>query len=251
MAAPAIGLAVVLVVFELLSRLDIVPRSSFPPVTEIFGRLAELVRTSEFWSTVARTLRAWGTAMLIACVIAIPLGMVIGATRVGYLLSKLTIDFLRPVPSVALIPLLVLIYGTKPRLAVVLAVIGAVFPLLFQSMYGIRDTDPVAADTARAYGLSPVQRVRRIVLPTCLPFLMTGLRISSSIALILVVTGEYLVGIPGVGQATFLAQNSGAYTTMYAWVVTAGLLGLAFNMAFERLARAALFWHPSQRDVPR
>jgi len=247
LVAPAVGLAVVLVTLESLSRFDIVPRASFPPVTEIFDRLWDLVRTEEYWLTIGRTMRAWGIAMVVAGVIAVPLGMLIGTSRSGYVASKLTIDFLRPIPSVALIPLLVLIYGTRPTLKITLAIIGAVFPLLFQSMYGVRDVDPVARDTARSFGLGRWQRIRAVVLPTCGPFLLTGLRISSSIALILVVTGEYIVGIPGIGQATFLAQNSAAYQSMYAWVVSAGAVGLVLNSGFQFAERRTLFWHESQR----
>lgn len=247
LVAPAGGLALVLFTLEALSRLDIIPRESFPPVTEIFDRLWDLLRTTEYWLTIGRTMRAWAIAMVIAGMIAVPLGLLIGSSRSGYLASKLTIDFLRPIPSVALIPLLVLIYGTRPTLKITLAVIGAVFPLLFQSMYGVRDVDPVAGDTARSFGLSRWQRIRAVVLPTCGPFLLTGLRVSSSIALILVVTGEYIVGIPGVGQATFLAQNSAAYQSMYAWVVTAGIVGLVLNSGFQLVERRTLFWHESQR----
>jgi ABC-type nitrate/sulfonate/bicarbonate transport system permease component len=249
LTAPIVGLAVVLIGLEALSRSDVIPRQSFPPVTEIFDRLWDLLRTSEYWLTIGRTLRAWGIAMVIGALIAVPLGMLIGSSRTGYLASKLTIDFLRPIPSVALIPLLVLIYGTRPTLKITLAVIGAVFPLLFQSMYGVRDVDPVARDTARSFGLTRWQRVRAVVLPTCGPFLLTGLRISSSIALILVVTGEYIVGIPGIGQATFLAQNSAAYQSMYAWVVTAGVIGLLLNSGFQFAERRVLFWHESQRGA--
>lgn len=247
LVAPAVGLAVVLVTLEALSRLDVVPRSSFPPVSEIFERLWELLSTKAYWLTIGRTMRAWGIAMVIAALIAVPLGMLVGSSATAFHASKLTIDFLRPIPSVALIPLLVLVYGTRPTLKVTLAVIGAVFPLLFQSMYGVRDIDPVARDTVRSFGLNRWQRIRAVVLPTCGPFLLTGLRISSSIALILVVTGEYIVGIPGIGQATFLAQNSAAYQSMYAWVVTAGVVGLLLNSGFQFAERRILFWHESQR----
>jgi ABC-type nitrate/sulfonate/bicarbonate transport system permease component len=244
---PLIGLAVVLALFEMASRTDLFPRESFPPVSEIFAELWDQARTGAFWTAVGQTARGWAVAMLVAILIAVPLGMVIGATRIGYLLARFTIDFLRPIPSVALIPLLVLIYGTRPTLKITLAVFGAVFPLLFQAMYGVRDVDPVATETARAYGLGPIARVRRVVLPSCLPFVVTGVRISSSIALILVITGEYVVGVHGVGRSVFLAQSGGAYSQMYAYVVTAGLLGLTLNLVFQAAERRLLFWHASQR----
>jgi ABC-type nitrate/sulfonate/bicarbonate transport system permease component len=244
---PVAGLAVVLGLLEVASRTDVLPSGSFPPVSEIFAELGRLLGTEEFRSAVFQTLRGWAVAMVIAIVIAVPLGLAIGATRIGYLLSRVTIDFLRPVPSVALIPLLVLIYGTRPELKITLAVFGAVFPLLFQAMYGIRDVDPVAKDTARAYGLGAVQRLWRVILPSTLPFVVTGIRISAAIALILVVTGEYVVGVEGVGRSVFIAQSSAAYAQMYAYVVAAGVLGLALNAGFQAAERRALFWHASQR----
>jgi ABC-type nitrate/sulfonate/bicarbonate transport system permease component len=111
---PIIGLVVVLLGFELASRTELLPRSSFPPVTEIFTKLADIVTTGDYRTALLQTLHGWSVAMLLACAIGLPLGMLVGATRLGYLLTRVTVDFLRPIPSVALIPLLVLIYGTRP-----------------------------------------------------------------------------------------------------------------------------------------
>jgi ABC-type nitrate/sulfonate/bicarbonate transport system permease component len=86
-----------------------------------------------------------------------------------------------------------------------------------------------------------------VILPSCLPYLVTGLRIASSVALILVVTGEYVVGVEGLGQEVLVAQSGGAYDQMYAYAITAGLLGLALNGLFQVTERFVLFWHPSQR----
>ena len=245
---PACGLAVVLGAFELASRTNVLPRSSFPPVSEIFAELGRIAGTDEYRTALFQTIRGWAVAMGIAILIAVPLGLLIGATRIGYLLARVTVDFLRPIPSVALIPLLVLIYGTRPALKITLAVFGAVFPLLFQAMYGVRDVDPIAKDTARSFGLSGLQRLRWVILPSCLPFVITGVRIASSIAVILVVTGEYIVGVEGLGRSVFLAQSGADYDQMYAYVVTAGLLGLVLNSVLQAGERRILFWHASQRN---
>ncbi len=244
---PALGVAVALAAFEVAPRVGVLPRSSFPPVSEIFATLADIVTTRDLWQAVRDTLDAWVRAMVIATLIAVPLGLAIGSSRVGALLSRLTIEFLRPIPSVALIPILVLIYGTRPSLKVALGAFGATFPLLFQAMYGIGDVDPVAKDTATSFGMGWWTRLGRIVLPSCAPYLATGLRISASVALILVVTGEYVVGVPGLGQKVLVAQSGGAYDLMYALIVVAGLLGLAVNLCFHAVERRVLFWHPSQR----
>jgi ABC-type nitrate/sulfonate/bicarbonate transport system permease component len=248
---PAGGLVVVLAAFEAASRTDVLPHRSFPPVTSIFAELGRISVTGDYWQALGDTLQGWATAMLLASLIAVPLGLLIGATRIGYLLARFTVDFLRPIPSVALIPLLVLLYGTRPSLKITLAVFGATFPLLFQAMYAVRDVDPVAKDSARSCGLTGAQRLRWVILPSCVPFVVTGVRLASSIALILVVTGEYVVGVEGIGKSVFMAQSGAAYPKMYAYVVTAGLLGLALDTVFELVERWMLFWHVSRREVAR
>jgi ABC-type nitrate/sulfonate/bicarbonate transport system permease component len=244
---PLLGVAIALGVFELAPRIGILPSSSFPPPSEVLVELADLVGTPEFRSALWNTSWTWAVAMVITTLIAVPLGMFIGSSTAATLFSRLTIDFLRPIPSVALIPLLVLLYGTQPRLAIILAVFGAVWPLLFQAMYAIRDVDPVARDTATAFGLGPFARLRRVVLPSCTPFIATGMRLSASVALILIVTGEYVVGVDGLGKEVFIAQSGGAYAAMYAYIVTAGLFGVAINLAMAATERRLLFWHASQR----
>lgn len=245
---PVLGVAVVLAAFELAPRVGVLPRSSFPPVSETFAALADMATTSELWNAVLDTLDSWARALAIAVLIAVPLGLAIGSHPGGARLTRLTVDFLRPIPSVALIPILVLVYGTEPSLKVALAVFGATFPLLFQAMYGVADVDPVAKDTARVFGMGRWTRLRRVVLPSCAPYLATGVRISASVALILVVTGEYVVGVPGLGREVFVAQSGGAYDRMYALIVAAGLLGLVVNMGFHAAERRVLFWHPGHRS---
>jgi ABC-type nitrate/sulfonate/bicarbonate transport system permease component len=133
-------------------------------------------------------------------------------------------------------------------LTVALGAFAAGFPLLFQAMYGVLDVDPVAKDMSRAYGIGRLARIRYVTVPSCAPYLATGLRISASVALILVVTGEYVGGVPGLGQKVFVAQSGGAYDRVYAWVLVAGLLGLLVNLCFQAVERRYLWWHPSRRD---
>jgi ABC-type nitrate/sulfonate/bicarbonate transport system permease component len=232
--APSVGVAVALGFFELAPRVGMLPRSSFPPTSEVLDVLVGLAGSAELWRAVGHTLGAWAGAMAI------------GASRVGELLCRFTVEFLRPVPSVALVPVLVLVYGTDSSLTVALGASAAAFPLVFQAMYGIADVDAAASEMGRAFRLRWWVRMRYIVLPSCAPYLATGLRISASVALILVITGEYVVGVPGLGQKVFVAQSAGAYDRVYAWIVVTGLLGLVVNLGFEAIERRALRWHPSQ-----
>jgi ABC-type nitrate/sulfonate/bicarbonate transport system permease component len=243
----AAGFLLLPVVFEIAPRIGLLPEDSFPTTSEVIAALAQLATTAAFWAAVRDTLTGWALAWALAVVLGVVLGVAIGLSRPGQLLARLTIDFLRPIPSVALIPLLVLVFGTRPQLKIVLGIFGGLFPVLFQAMYGVQDVDPVARDTTRSFGLGRAMSIRWLVVPSCLPFVATGARLSASVVLLLVVTGEYVVGVAGIGREVLDAQSNGAYAQMYAYVVTAGLLGLAVNSALVPVERRLLHWHPSHR----
>jgi ABC-type nitrate/sulfonate/bicarbonate transport system permease component len=243
---PVLGVAVTVAVFEVAPRVGLLPRESFPPVSRVASAALDLTAEGTLLPAIGHTVSAWARALAIAVVIAVPLGALLGASRLALLLGRAPIEFLRPIPSVALIPVLILIYNAEPALTIALGAFGATFPLLYQSMYGVADVDPVARDTARAFGLGGAARMRSVVLPSMAPYLATGLRLSASVALILVVTGEYVAGVEGLGREVFATQSGGAYDRMYAYVLVAGLLGLALNGAFGLAERRLLFWHPSQ-----
>jgi ABC-type nitrate/sulfonate/bicarbonate transport system permease component len=111
-------------------------------------------------------------------------------------------------------------------------VYASFWQVLIQVLYGVQDVDPVAADTARSYRFSRWGRVRHVVWPTALPYVMTGLRLASAVALVLAVTGELVIGAPGLGQQIALAQSGGA---------------ILINTLARWAERRLLSWHPSVR----
>ena len=185
-ALPWIGLAVVLAVAELLTRA--IGSEYFPPVSEMLAALVDEAGTSSFWGAVGNTLQGWVLGLALAALIAIPAGIVIGSSRLLYRSLRAVIEFLRPIPSVALIPLAVLIYGSGLESKVFLATFAATWPLLMQTLYGVQDVDPVATDTARSFGFGRASRLVRVTLPSAVPYIATGVRISAAVALILCVT---------------------------------------------------------------
>jgi ABC-type nitrate/sulfonate/bicarbonate transport system permease component len=245
-----VGVAVVMAVLELIARVGLLPARWFPPVTVVFGALAQLVVTTQLWVEVGRTLLGWVLGLGIAVVLAVPAGMAIGTVPVLYHAFRVVIEFLRPVPSVALVPAAVLLFGFGTDMKVFLAAFGAFWPLLFQALYGVRDVNPGALETARAYGLGVVARFLWISLPSTLAYVATGLRISSAIALILAVTAELVVGAPGLGRAIAAAHTAGQVATMYALIMVTGTVGWLLNMGFQRVESRLLHWHPSQRASP-
>ena len=196
-------------------------------------------------------MQGWALGLGIAALIAIPVGIVVGSSRLLYRSLRGVIEFLRPIPSVALIPLAVLIYGSGLESKVFLAAFAATWPLLMQTLYGVQDVDPVATDTARSFGFSRAQRMLRVTLPSAVPYIATGVRISAAVALILAVTAELVIGSPGLGREINIARQGEATDIMYALIIATGLLGWVINAVFARGERRVLHWHPSQRAVAR
>lgn len=243
----AAGVAALLLLLEVLPRFGIVDPRFLPPVSEMFAALAANGSTPEFWSALTGTLLTWGIGLMISLVAGVALGVIIGNSPFLREFTASTIEFLRPVPSVALIPVAVLLLGTGMASTLLLVVYAAFWQVLIQVLAGVQDVDPVASDTARSYRFRRVTRVRAVVWPTTLPYAMTGLRLAASVALILTVTGELLVSGDGIGGRLSIARESGAIASMYSYVIVAGVLGVLVNVLARVVELRTLFWHASVR----
>jgi ABC-type nitrate/sulfonate/bicarbonate transport system permease component len=171
---PLAGSVCALGIWELLPRAGAVKDAYFPPFTTVARALADELAESAFWSALADTLTGWLLSLLLAVLLGLASGVLIASVPLLRQLTATTIEFLRPIPSVALVPVAVLVFGTDLRSSLLLAVYAAYWQVLIQVLYGAGDTDPVAYDTARAYGLGPLACIRRVTLPTALPYLITG-----------------------------------------------------------------------------
>ncbi len=237
----------VIVTVELIVRGGLVLQTAFPTPTAVFRALIDSFGTSDYWLAVWNTMKSWALGLGLAILVAVPLGILVGTSNFLYRSVRLVVDFLRPIPSIALLPLLILLFGITVDLKVFMAALGAFFPLFFQTMYGVQDVDPVARDTASAYRLNRFFRFVFVDLPGATPYIATGLRISASVSLVVCVATELIVGVPGLGAGIFKAQYAGQLAQMYALIVSTGLIGLLIAIGFNRLERITLRWHPSQR----
>jgi ABC-type nitrate/sulfonate/bicarbonate transport system permease component len=248
-ALPWAGVLGVLALFELLPRIGLLPSRHFPPISESVGTLGEELVTGGFWEAVGSTVQGWALGLGIAAALAIPIGITIGSNRWLYRAFRVPIEFLRPVPSVALVPLAILIYGTGMESKVFLAAFAAFWQLLVNVLYGVQDVDPIATDTARSFGIGRFQRLFRVTLPSATPYVVTGIRIASAVSLILVVTAELVIGGGGLGQEINLARQGGNVELMYALILATGVLGLLLNLIFVRAERRFVHWHVAQRTA--
>ena len=238
-------------IFEAIPRIGLVSPEDVPPTSKILSTLAEQLTQERFLTALLDTLRTWVLGLAIAVAAGVVLGVAIGRSRPLRALTHSTIEFLRPIPSVALIPLAVLLYGSTIRSTLILVVYASFWQVLVNVLHGVADVDPVARDTAAAYRLPAIARIRYLIWPTTLPYAVTGIRLATSVALILTVTGELIIGSPGLGKEIAVAQASGATPAMYAMVLIAGLAGVADNLITRTAERRVLAWHPSiRREVP-
>jgi ABC-type nitrate/sulfonate/bicarbonate transport system permease component len=241
------SVAVFLAFWQFVSRAGLISDQDLPAMTTTFRELWSMMHTGEFWTAFGQTVRGWALGLGIATALAVPIGILLGSSQFALRAFRVPIEFLRPIPSAALIPLLFLTLGTTLKSEVFLATFGAFWPLLVQTIYGVRDVDPVALDTARSFGVGRFERLYRIKLPSAVPYIATGLRISSAVALILAFTAELFMGTGGLGQIMNVSESFGLIVQVYALALATGFLGLAIYVVFAAIERRALRWHPSQR----
>jgi ABC-type nitrate/sulfonate/bicarbonate transport system permease component len=243
-AAGLVGLAVLL---EVLPHTGLVSADYLPPASEMGRALWRLLAQEAFWTAFGDTLTGWGIGLAVAVVAGVAAGIVIGSVPLLRAATASTIEFLRPIPSVALIPVAVLLYGTDLRSKLLLVVYASFWQVIVQVLAGMQDVDPVAEDTARSYRMGTWGRVRYVMWPTALPYVMTGVRLAATVALVLAITAELVIGSPGLGNQIAVAQTSGAVPDVYALVLVTGLLGIAINLVARIVERRTLHWHQSVR----
>ena len=243
----ALSLSFAFVFWEAVSRSGLIREEDLPSMTATMDELWSLAQTGDFWTAFLQTARGWAIGLALATVLAVPIGIVLGLSDFAGRAFRVPVEFLRPIPSAALIPLLFLTLGPVLKSEIFLATFGAFWPILVQTMYGVRDVDPVTVDTARSFGVPRRERLWRITLPSAVPYIATGMRLASTVSLILAFTAELFMGTPGLGKMLNYAQSYGLTTQLYALALATGVLGIGTHLLFTTLERRALRWHPSQR----
>ncbi|MFC0527632.1 ABC transporter permease [Phytohabitans kaempferiae] len=233
-------------VWEVAARTGLLPEE-VPPVTDIAAWLAENATTAVFWEAVGYTMLQWLVGVSIGVVCGVTLGFAVAMVPLLERLLRLPLEFIRPIPSIVYLPLMLLLFGATSQTAIMVISVGVFFPMLYQTTYGLRGVDPVAVETARVYGLSTVQRIFMVTLPSALPSIATGLRLAVSVALIIAMAVQLTAGVPGLGSRLVAYQTNGVYPAIYGIVATSGLLGLLVVRLFEFVERRMLRWHEPYR----
>lgn len=240
----ALGIAIFFLVLEFITSLGLVPAIYLPKASTVVQRMVELAVDFTFLKHALATLAAWATGLALAILISVPVGIVIGTSDLAYKMTSPVIEFMRPIPSAALVPLAILLWGQGFPMKVILVAYATTWPILFNTVYGVHDVDPIAVQTARCFGLRQRAIHWRISLPSAAPLIFTGVRISASIGLIVVIAAELLASADsGIGSyILFVSLNGGQMDSVLAGAAIAGLLGVLINSLFGLMDRRMFAW---------
>ncbi|UOR00495.1 ABC transporter permease subunit [Leucobacter allii] len=240
-AVAAIGL------WQLAATVGPVADSPLPTAVDALGAFAALLGTPEMWIATGDTLTMALLGLAISTVAGVLLGIGIGTSPLAMHATRIPLEFLKPIPPIVILPVVVLVLGPTAGMGIVLVVIGCFVSIVVQAAAGVFDTDPVAKATGRSYGLGRTEILGRIVLPSALPYIGTAVRVAAPTSLIVAVVAGLLGGGPGLGQSLLLAQLSGNQTQLFAYVLVLGVLGLAVQGLSQWGERRLLHWHPQYR----
>ncbi|MGP4014891.1 ABC transporter permease [Saccharopolyspora sp. 5N708] len=237
----------VLALWELSARAGLLP-PEVPAISIIGSAFVQLAPTAGFVDGLVATLEQFAVGLVGGVVAGLALGVALGAVPLLHRLAHYPLDFLRFVPAVVYLPLLLLLLGAGPRVATFLGMVGAFWPMLFQTFYGVSGINDVLRDTARVFGLRPLQRLSHVVLPAVLPFVATGVRLAASHVLVVVVAVEIIASVRGIGADIAVFASNAVYPRMYALVFVVGVFGVLVNVGLLALERRLLRWHVSYRE---
>ncbi|MFC4913756.1 ABC transporter permease [Actinomadura gamaensis] len=241
------GVLAFLVLAELASRTGMVDRSVLPPISSVLAEAGRLAGDAAFLADVRATVTAWLLGLAEAVAIAVPLGLLFGSLPRVEAVVRPVLEFLRPIPAVAIIPLAMLLFPDALDMKTTIAVYASCWPVLINTVYGLREVDPVARESLRSFGFGPMSVLLRVSLPSTAPFIATGVRMSAGIALIATVSAElFASGSAGIGTFINTAGSSARMEPMLAATLWAGVLGLLGNGALAALERRLFRWRTAR-----
>ena len=222
--------------------------SKFPRLSTILVEFRQMWLFSQFGEHVVPSLERIGLGFAIAVIIGIALGIPIGLSRWARLWAMPHIEYWRAMPPPALLPIsIILVHSIGNRQKIAFIAFFCIFPVLLNTIDGVRAIDPTMMETARSYKIPKREAIRRIVLPAASPQIAAGMRTSLSLAVIMMVLSEYFSSTSGVGYVLLISKNTFEFTPMWAAIVLIGVLGYLLNVVFLLAERRLLAWHRGWR----
>lgn len=231
-----------ILLWEAVVRLRVLDPLFFPAPSWIAGTFVDYVRTGELWSNGSITLQRIVFGFLLGAIPGIAIGLLVGANRWAAAAIDPIVSLLYPIPKLAILPLVLLIFGIGEESKHVLIAIGVFFIMLINTESGVRQIDPIYLDVARAYRIRPLSFYRSVVLPGAMPNIFTGLKLSIGVAVVLAVAAEFTAAKSGLGYTIWNGWQTLQVEKMYVALVLVSLMGFALAALIEYCERFAIPW---------
>jgi len=244
---PWIVPAVLLAAWELAARAGWLPARILPEPWAVLRAAWRLAASGELWrDTEVSAARALG-GLVIGGGLGLLLGLLLGISRLAETALDSTLQMVRNVPVLALIPLVILWFGIDEGAKVFLVALGVFFPIYLNTFHGIRSVDPDLIEMARSYGLSGWPLYRHVILPGALPSILVGLRFSLGLMWVTLIVAETISASSGIGYMTMNAREFLETDVVMVGIILYALLGKLADLIARGLERYCLRWHPSYR----
>ncbi|WP_040835251.1 ABC transporter permease [Nocardia brevicatena] len=241
----AIAVLAFLAVWEAAPRAGLVDKVFLPPFSEVVDAFFNLAGNGQLWEHVSTSLSRALAGFAVAVAVAIPLGVAIAWYRpVAEFLNPI-LELFRNTAALALLPVFVLILGIGETSKVALVVYACAFPILLNTITGVRTVDPLLVKSARSLGISPSGLFRKVVLPAAVPTIFTGLRMAAASSILVLIAAEMVGAKAGLGYLITASQLNFQIPNMYAGIITIALVGLVFNALIVTLERRLSRWRPT------
>ncbi len=218
-----------LALWWLASHLQWVSKVFLPTPEATLASLGEGMTKGDLWqftwATIQRMVVGWG----LACLLGVALGTLIGLSKTARQWLQPSLEFIRPLPASAIIPLAISLFGLSSSMVLIVVAFGAMWPVLLATIYGITNVHPRLREVAQALELNQLEFIKSIGIPNALPDILSAMRLSMTIALIVAIVGEMIASQPGLGQAILLAARAFRASELFAGIVLLGAIGFVSN----------------------
>lgn len=246
MTRPVIWTLVVLLIalatWQGLVAAGILSATFFPPPTTILSSLARMTTDGTLWMALAATLGRALSGLALGGLLGLALGLAMGVSGKVRRFADPFVAALHPLPKIALLPLLFVLFGVGEQSKIVMASLGAFFPMLINAMAGVRQMPDIHFEVARSYGAGKRKTLSRVVFPGSLPAVLTGLRLAFNVSLLLTLATELVSAQRGMGALIWFSWQTFRVEDLYACLVALALVGWGFSVVLEKLNGRLVPW---------
>jgi NitT/TauT family transport system permease protein len=246
---PLLLVALVLVIWEVGGRVGIISALFFPPPSTIIRTLMNTITTGEIFTALAATFSRMFMGLLIGGSLGLVLGLAMGWSRPLQVVVDPIVAALHPIPKISIFPLIMIVFGIGEASKVVTVAISTFFPMLINTMAGVRQISPIHFEVAENYGANRFNTFTHVVLPGSLPLILVGTRLSINTALVLTIAVELLTAREGLGAMIWLAWETFRTEELYASLIVISVLGFSFNRLIQFMHHRFLPWHTSSNSL--